>query len=201
MRVVLEPKHKIFMSHNGAQKLFVEYLCMELERCLRYPFFDIREDSLPIGEKFPGHIFSAIQQCHVGVVILSREFLTSKWPMMELVAMVEEAKGRDNFKLIPIFLHISPIELSNIGNVEHWRGDWKDLALKNPGRIEVEKWEVAVKYLHSLNGLVKGGSREFDFLKSVVDRICAIVPAELKLEDSNIQGKSRLCKVSRIGNK
>ncbi len=72
--VGLEPKHKIFLSHSGAQKQFVEYLIEELVRCLRYPVFDLREDSLPVGENFPELIFRAIEQCYVGVVILSEDF-------------------------------------------------------------------------------------------------------------------------------
>jgi hypothetical protein len=118
MYVALKSKHKIFLSHSGVYKLFVEYLCIELERCLWNPFFDIWEDSLPIGEVFPRSIFDAIQQFHVKVVILLRDFLTSKWPMMELVAMVKEAKERKKFKLIPTFLLVLPKELSNIENIE-----------------------------------------------------------------------------------
>ncbi|KAG0620243.1 hypothetical protein M758_4G201100 [Ceratodon purpureus] len=72
---LLEHKHKIFLSHSGAQKDFVEQLCIDLEGCDRYPFFDKRQCSLPIGEEFPKLIFDAIRQCQVGVVILSEDFL------------------------------------------------------------------------------------------------------------------------------
>ena len=37
---VLEPKHKVFLSHSGAQKDFVEQLCVDLQRLDRYPFID-----------------------------------------------------------------------------------------------------------------------------------------------------------------
>ena len=79
----LKAKHRVFLSHSGSQKAFVEHLCVQLERCYRFPFLHKRRESLPIGENFPRHIFDAIRQCHVGVVI----FFSSKWPMMELVAM------------------------------------------------------------------------------------------------------------------
>ena len=199
--VVVEPKHKIFLSHSGAQKLFVENLCEELERCHRYPFFDVREESLPIGENFVKHIFAAIEQCYVGIVILSVEFFTSKWPMMELAAMVDEIEKRKDFKLIPVFLRTSIADFDNPENQERWQECWEVMAKKNPGRVEVGKWKAALKYIRPLNGVVqKPGLRESEFLNRIVDRICAIVPAELRFEDSYIQGRSRLCKVSRSCN-
>jgi hypothetical protein len=70
----LESKHKVFLSHSGAQKDFVEHLCVDLERCDRYPFFDKRRNSFRIGEKFPKLIFDAIEQCWVAVVVLSESF-------------------------------------------------------------------------------------------------------------------------------
>ena len=194
----LEPKHKIFLSHSGAQKLFVEYLCDELERCHRYPFFDLREESLPIGENFVKHIFAAIERCDVGIVILSEEVFTSKWPLMELAAMVDEVEKRKDFKLIPVFLRTSLTDFDNPENQERWQKCWEVMAKKNPGRVEVGKWKAVLKYIRSLNGLEqKPGLRELEFLKRIVDRICAIVPAEMRLEDSYIQDRCRLCNLSR----
>lgn len=78
---------------------------------------------------------------------------------------------------------------------------WSDLALKNPGSVVVEKWEAALKYIRPLNSLVHKGVRDSEFLKVIVDNICAVVPADIKLDDSHIQGRSRLCKVSGTGNR
>ena len=81
----LEAKHKVFLSHSGVQKDFVEQLCVDLERCDIYPFFDKRQRSLPIGEEFPNLIFEAIGQCEVGVLVFLEEFFCeTKWPMLEL---------------------------------------------------------------------------------------------------------------------
>jgi hypothetical protein len=195
--VVLKPKHKIFLSHSGAQKDFVECLCLELERCYRFPFFDKRHDSLPIGENFPQRIFDAIQQCQVGVVILSEEFFTSKWPMMELVAMVEEVERRkSSFKIIPVFLCTSVKEFGDPNNHSRWLLCWDELAKKDPRRVEVEKWNAALKSIRPINSLIYNpGSRKLKFQEEVVDAICEVIPPEIRLEDSHIQGRLRLCKV------
>ncbi|KAG0605826.1 hypothetical protein M758_9G090600 [Ceratodon purpureus] len=198
--VALQPKHKVFLSHNGFQKGFVEHLCVELEGCYRFPFFDKRRESLPVGEDFPRHIFDAIRQCHVGVVILSNEFITSKWPMMELVAMHERVldeveKGKSNFKVIPVFFRTSPKDLDDHGKCSEWLSCWEELAKENPKRIHIGKWEAALKYLRKLNGVVYEGFGEVKLVKEIVDEICKVVPPEIKMEDSHIQGRSRTCNI------
>ncbi|KAG0611643.1 hypothetical protein M758_7G154700 [Ceratodon purpureus] len=194
--VTLHSKHKVFLSHSGAQKDFVEQLCVDLERFHRYPFFDKRSHSLPIGENFPQLIFDAIAQCWVGVVILSNDFFTrSKWPMIELVAMVKEAKKRESsFKIMPAFFCISLDEFHNPTNREQWRLRWHELALVDK-RVNVEEWEGALKYLHPINSMVYDGLGEVKFRKVIVDEICKVVPSDMKLYDSHIQGKLRLCEV------
>jgi hypothetical protein len=196
--VLLESKHKVFLSHSGAQKAFAEHLCVELERCFRFPFFDRRRESLPIGENFPKLIFDAIQQCLVGVVILSEEFFTSKWPMMELVAMVEQVKKNPKFVIIPVYLRTSIKEFKEPMHRDRWRSCWHGLALESPSRVKAENWEATLKYLNSINGLEYGGSSEVEFQRDIVDAICRIVPADIRLEDSYIQGRSRLCQVRVI---
>ena len=196
----LKAKHKVFLSHSGSQKAFVEHLCVELEGCYRFPFFDKRRESLPIGENFPRHIFDAIGQCHVGVVILSDEFFSSKWPMMELVAMhdrvVDEMRsGKPMLKIMPIFLCTSMKEFDDVNNRDRWVSCWQKLAMENPWRVNVENCEAAVKYLRSINGLLYDGLSELRFQKEIVAEICRVVPPEVKYEDSHIQGKLRLCKV------
>jgi hypothetical protein len=198
----LHSKHKIFLSHSGAQKDFVEQLCVDLERCDRHPFFDKRSDSLPIGENFPQHIFDAIKQCHVGVVILSEEFFTrSKWPMIELVGMVKEANTRESsFKIMPVYLCISLDEFRDNSKRKEWLSYWEGLALEDK-RINVKEWEDALKYLHPLNGMVYDGLGEVKFRKAIIDEICRVVPPEMRLEDSHIQGRSRICKVNTSGHR
>ena len=134
------------------------------------------------------------------MVILSNEFFSSKWPMMELVAMhdrvVDEMRnGKHIFKIMPIFLRISMKEFDDPNNRNRWVSCWQKLAMENPGRVNMEKCEASVKYLHSINGLLYDGLNELRFQKEIVAKICRVVPLEVKYEDSHIQGKLRFCKV------
>lgn len=200
--IALESKHKVFISHSGRQKAFAESLCVELERSYRFPFFDpYQSGSLPMGVSFPRLIFQAIKQCYVGVVILSDEFCTAKWPMMELVAMYdrvldEATNGKSFFKIMPIFLRTSKKEFADPKNWSRWLSRWHDLAMVNPKSVNVKKWEAALKYLQSVNGLVYDGGSEFRFQQVIVDEICRVVPAEISFDVSHFQGRSRICNVS-----
>ena len=217
----LQPKHKVFLSHSSAQKPFVEHLCEKLEECYRFPFFDKRRDSLPIGDDFSQLIFDAIRQCYIGVVILSEDFFTSKWPMMELVAMHDHVlddarKGKSTFRIFPVFLYTSIKDLDDSIIRNRWLSCWKNFALENPKRVEVDKCEAALNYLRLTNGLVydRQGEAKFkkfekfkklkkckkfkNFEKEIVDEICKRVPADFMMDDSYIQGRGRICEVSRL---
>jgi hypothetical protein len=138
---VLEPKHDIFLSHSGKQKDFTELLCRELERWGYNPFFDIRDDSLPKGKKFPELIFHAARQCRVAILVLSEEFFTnSKWPMLELAAFVDAQKrnsGKESpdVYILPVYLGLSRVECRKDENIRRWQRRWE----------EMEELEVAEK--------------------------------------------------------
>lgn len=48
----LEPMHKVFISYSGAQRAFAESLCVDLERCIRFPSLDNLQARFPVGESF-----------------------------------------------------------------------------------------------------------------------------------------------------
>ncbi|KAG0601427.1 hypothetical protein M758_11G109900 [Ceratodon purpureus] len=186
----------IFLSHSGAQKNFVEQLCVDLESCNRSVFFDKRSDSLPKGEPFPQHIFDAIQECQVGVVVLSEEFFSSKWPMLELVAMSKRMRlGNSRLRIMPIFLSMSPVECRDVTNHGRWLSTWCEWAQEDK-RMDVEEWKEAVKLLGPMNGFVyKEGLGEVKFRKEIVKEICKVVRPTTTWDDSHVEGGSRLCKI------
>lgn len=84
----LDPKHKVFLSHSGKQKPFVRKLHKLLKQHCFNPFFDQDSDSLPKGKKFASLIIEAAKICQVAVVVFSEDYLSSKWPMIELEKFV-----------------------------------------------------------------------------------------------------------------
>lgn len=189
--IALEPKHKVFLSHNDAQRDFVESLSVDLERHDRYPFLLDKLSSLQMVSPLS---FEAIDQCYVGVVILSDGFFTSKRPMMELVYMLDKLeKGKSFFHILPVFYSISAEQF--VINQSRWLSCWKEWARQDK-RVNVEKCEAALKHIRSRNGLTNRGDGEVSFREAIVGEICRLVPAETRFDDSHFKGRSRICKAS-----
>ncbi|KAG0556588.1 hypothetical protein KC19_11G065200 [Ceratodon purpureus] len=192
----LQPKHKIFLSHSGAQKDFVEQLCEDLERFHRFPFFDKREDSLPKGERFPDLIFQAAKQCRVAVVVVSEEFFTrTKWPMLELDAFVKAQKERNGYpRILPLFFKLSRAQCRESARrelgLEVWRG-WA----RHDSKIVVEDWVNALDVFGPINGLEYRSEGEVSYRRAARSAIIRLVPPELQFDTTSYQGSERFCKL------
>ena len=190
-----EPKHTVFLSHSGAQKDFVEQLCVDLERVSYNPFFDRRPASLEKGATFPGPLFDAIRKCWLFVLVLSEDFFTeTKWPMMELAAAVAAQSENPNLKLLPLFFKISVPEFKAEERRANWFECWTDWASKT-SRIDVTKWKEALKVVEVWNGIpFTAGMGEVAYRKLIVETVCRICPNSV-FDVSGVVGRERFCQV------
>ncbi|KAG0622823.1 hypothetical protein M758_3G126300 [Ceratodon purpureus] len=199
-------KHKIFLSHSGVEKNFVEQLCVDLEGTgYSFPFFDQRNHSLPKGKDFAALISEAAKLCHVAVVVLSETFLTSKWPMIEL-GKFHEAKNSENSSLniLPLFFKLSIEDLDEQSISERWIPKWQEYASTDK-RIDVNLWRDAVLALPKVNGLVfeepwtrhkssTGIRSEVEYRTAIVRAILRLSSPDLLYGSSeNMVGYNRLC--------
>jgi len=194
---VLESKHKIFLSHSGAQKEFAEHLCKALEDRYYYPFFDKRFESLPKGKKFPSLIVEAARQCQLLVVVVSEEYFMSKWPMIELNAFVQATKVKKpnkNVAILPLFYGLSVSDLKDEKRQQRWLEKWKTFAKDDQiqGRITVDDWRFAVDELLNFNGLsYDQESKEIvAYENAIVSHISKLVLPDIKWHDSHVQGNA-----------
>ncbi|KAG0575671.1 hypothetical protein KC19_5G022200 [Ceratodon purpureus] len=198
---LIECKHRIFLSHSGAQKDFVEILCEALENHGRFPFFDRRHSSLPKGESFPERILAAARQCQMGVVVVSEEYFMSKWPMIELDAFVqtrlkqEEQQSETKLKILPLFYKLSLAEFENEERRAAWYSKWEDLA-KEDKRINISSWKDSLRQLKRFNGIEYHHNMSLmAYRDEIKDSICNEVPPDVKWDDSHVQGGAKLCQV------
>ncbi|KAG0584042.1 hypothetical protein KC19_3G180900 [Ceratodon purpureus] len=192
---ILYSCHKIFLSHSGAQKDFVEQLCQDLEKRYHFPFFDKRPSSLPKGERFPELILKAARQCQMAVIVISEEYFMSKWPMIELHAFVQARLGSNSkLKILPLFYKLLVDEFRNEERRKQWFGVWKDWAKVDP-RINVDEWKDSLKILASFNGIEHDGDlRAIEaYRENIVLNICNEVSSEIQWDDSHVRGRSNLC--------
>jgi hypothetical protein len=193
---ILLRHHKIFLSHSGAQKEFVEQLCVDLERRHRYPFFDKRPSSLPKGERFPDLIKAAVAQCKMMVVVVSEEYFTSKWPMIELNGFMQATKKDPTLKILPLFFGLNVGEFSDGRRQKKWFKKWETMA-KDDKRIEVVEWKESIRWFGGFNGLVydRDSNEVVAYRKEIVSSICKSIPSDIKYDESHVQGRSKLCQV------
>ncbi|KAG0625969.1 hypothetical protein M758_2G092400 [Ceratodon purpureus] len=193
-----QPKHDIFLSHSGQEKAFVEQLYHDLRSVNQRAFFDQDSNCLAKAEKFAREIIDAAGRCRVGVVVVSKGYLTSKWPMLELSRFVE-----CGVKLFPLFFKLSPSDLKGNEVETKWKQSWRQLVERGEVKEEVlESWSKAVKELRSSNGLEYGkfANSEYKYRCAVVEEICKLWPPRVKcstdVPQDEIQGYERLCKVA-----
>ena len=197
-----EPSHTIFLSHSGSQKQFVEQLYHEFENEGHYPFFDREHHSLEIGKEFPPRIFQAAKECKVAVIILTEQFLRSKWPMLELLTFVDAQKEFNReMHLFPVLFNGLKVEDLH----EHlWREEWEKLVMldsegKHPSRLTLEKCAEALRKLRKVNMLdIKNYNGSYYRLcKAIVESALRLLPQDSDSDMKDIQGAGRLCEVSK----
>ncbi|KAI5058533.1 hypothetical protein GOP47_0026703 [Adiantum capillus-veneris] len=191
------PLHDVFLSHSGAQKGFVTDLYDELKSCRFCPFFDAKYDSLPLAQSFPQHILAAASTCKLALVILSDEYLSSKWPMLELCWCMD---ATPKVKILPVFFHLSPDDLKEESNKRKWLSKWETFAESDP-RIIVSEWEGALKSLCSIRGIIYEGvakKGEQSFIEEIVHSICKsqiVFPQSINDTASYMQGGDHLLQI------
>lgn len=176
----------------------MEQLCVDLENAGYSPFFDKRPDSLPKGERFPELIFEAAKKCLVAVVVLSKEFFISKWPMLELVAFVKAKKSvNPTLKILPLFYNLRAKDFED----QQIRKDVISLAeylAKVDGRINPQEWKDSIDVLKSTNGedYTNFGGSEVAYRKAILASICKMCKPNVQFDLSSMEGKDRMCNVS-----
>jgi hypothetical protein len=77
------------VSHSGRQKDFVTQLCVDLEIEKQFAFSKKRPDNTQTGESYASLIQQVARQCSIVVIVLSKDYVFSKWAMVELTAFVQ----------------------------------------------------------------------------------------------------------------
>jgi len=94
---------EVFISHNGDHKSLCVQLWLLLEAFNVASFLDAA--SLRPGEKFPEEISNALNECRIGVLVLTRNFFHSKWCRWEALTLLERTRNEKEkkAKVLPIF--------------------------------------------------------------------------------------------------
>lgn len=205
-------RHEVFLSHSGHEKRFVDDLFTDLVRLPRFrsnePFFDTQDASLRKGEEFVTPIIEAARNCAVAVMVLTKEYLTSYWPMLELLHFIDAKRTTNpDMKLLPVFYgDLLPSHLGEQAIKDRWEVEWEKIISQRSSQtsssrrvsLTVESCQKALKILKNSNGIEMWKYKTSRSQKgAIVDAILKFLPASCDPEiNPDIEGGRRLCDVS-----
>ncbi|XP_059289490.1 TMV resistance protein N-like [Lycium ferocissimum] len=150
-------EHDVFLSFRGedTRKTFVAHLHRELIRDGINTFKDDKAlkrgaSSPPLGASISPQLVSAIKLSRFAIIILSKNYASSKWCLDELVKIME-CRDELGQTVVPVFYDISPSEVRFQKNsfakpFSRYEEDFKNDTEK------VHKWTKALSEAANLSG-------------------------------------------------
>ena len=89
---------------------------------------------------------------HVGIFVVSREFVTREWPMKELMIFLERWEAdRNSVDLLPVFFGLMVEDCDSIRDIyDDEKTEWRD---GKPDAGKLEQWAQAVGKLKEFAGI------------------------------------------------
>ncbi|XP_071685576.1 disease resistance protein RPS4B-like [Rutidosis leptorrhynchoides] len=193
--------YDIFVSFRGEDTRtgFTSHLYEALTRKRIRTYED--DKSLETGSFIATELLRAIEVSKFAIVVLSRNFATSKWCLGEIVKIVD-CMELGKLVVIPVFYHVSP------SDVRHQRGCYVQGFTNHEENPEiplqmVETWRAAFKKLGAISGLhVTQDRKESEVVNEIVKRVLTGLQVTLptSLPDGLVGIESRLNEMKRILN-
>nr|AFP55568.1 TIR-NBS-LRR [Rosa rugosa] len=182
----LQWKYDVFLSFRGedTRKGFTDYLYHELERRGIRTFRD--DPLLERGTAISPELLTAIKQSRFAIVVLSPNYATSTWCLLELSKILEcmDERGQilpmhERGQILPIFYEVDP------SHVRHQRGNFAEAFQEHEekfgvGNKKVEGWRDALTKVASLAGWTSKDYRyETQIIKEIVQELWSKVHPSL----------------------
>ncbi|KAI3796644.1 hypothetical protein L1987_39322 [Smallanthus sonchifolius] len=191
--------YDVFMSFRGedTRNGFTSHLYDALTRNDIRTYKD--DKTLEIGRPIASEFLEAIETSAIAVVVLSREFATSKW-CLEEIAKIAECLKRGKLIVIPIFYHVSPSDVRHQSNcfAQGFADHEADPAIATQ---KVDTWRAAFGQVGAISGLhVTQDMDEAEVVRKIVSKILRDMPGPMPLDlpNSLVGIKSRVDEVKRI---
>jgi hypothetical protein len=143
------PRWDVFLSFRGedTRKTFTAHLCAALRQKGIHTFMD---DKLRSGKEISPALVQAIEESEISIIVLSKNYASSRWCLNELMKILECRKTRGQ-QVLPLFYDVDPSEVRNQTNsvgeafAKH-KERFKDDVMK------VKGWKTALTEVANLSG-------------------------------------------------
>ena len=157
--------YDVFLSFRGddTRNSFTDHLYAALEQRGINTFKD--DEKLEQGKVISPELLKAIEESQFAIIVLSRNYATSKWCLIELAKIIE-CKKKMEMTVLPIFYHVKPYE------VQHQIGTFGEAFAKHEkdqkaNIVDVQTWKDALREVGNIFGWHVDNRYHFSFLLSV----------------------------------
>ena len=143
-------KYDVFLSFRGedTRKKFTDHLYTALKQKGISTFKD--DEKLKQGTPIASKLSKAIEESRIAVIILSRDYSSSKWCLNELTKIIE-CMEKTGLVVLPVFHYVDPSDVRNHRGTFAEAFDRHEESFKdNMGNVET--WKAALTKVANLSG-------------------------------------------------
>ncbi|PNX58888.1 disease resistance protein (TIR-NBS-LRR class), partial [Trifolium pratense] len=149
--------YDVFLSFRGedSRPKFMSHLYSYLQNAGIYAFRD--DEEIQGGDQISISLLRAIRQSRISIVVLSANYVNSRWCMLELEMIMEMGRNR-GLVVVPVFYEVDPSE------VRHQKGRFGEGFENLISKISVDestksRWQRDLYEICGIRGFVLKDSR------------------------------------------
>ncbi|KAK4573028.1 hypothetical protein RGQ29_031125 [Quercus rubra] len=162
-------KYDVFLSFCGVdtRKNFTDHLYTALKQKGIVTFKD--DEKLERGKYISTELLKVIEESKYAIIVLSRNYASSRWCLIELAKIVECMKD-NGLIILPVFYHVDPSHVRNqTGTLdEAFAKHEKDPKINIK---DVQAWKDALKEVGNISGWHVNDSHESSDIQQILKRI------------------------------
>ena len=164
-------KYDVFLSFCGDDtfKNFRDHIYTTLKQKCIITFMD--DEKLERGKYISQELLKAIEESKYAIVVLSKNYASSRWCLIELAKIVE-CMTKTGLTILPVFYHVDPSDVQNQMEIlaEAFAKHEKDPKINIE---DVQAWKTALKEVGNISGW-HVNDRYHLFLQSIFVQIISI---------------------------
>ena len=144
------PKYDVFLSFRGEDTRlgFTDHL---YEAFIMRGIFIFRDtEKLQRGKHISQELLKAIEESKYAIIVLSTNYASSRWCLIELAKIVK-CKKETEVIVLPVFYHVDPSDVRNQNGIlaEAFAKHEKDTRINTE---DVQAWKAALKDVGHISG-------------------------------------------------
>nr|XP_023881021.1 TMV resistance protein N-like [Quercus suber] len=180
-------EYEVFLSFRGTdtRNNFTDHLYDRLKQEGISTFRD--DERLEQGTEINSGLLRAIDESKISVVVLSKQYASSSWCLIELAKMVE-CMDKKKLTVLPVFHYVDP------SDVRYQRGSFEEAFAEHENRFkdkidDVKTWRAALTEVANLSGWHLEDKSESEVIKKIIQRINNVLDREVPfVSDEHLVG-------------